>query len=286
MSEIKIPELAVFIEKANQLKIQSSLHVADTLAEITQDLQNLSLYQSLFETNERGGLLAAMIVDQYQSGPNLIDEIWGPMTLPYNEPLREHLLQKYLVNKKQHVETMFFFKEQDTWLTEQLIMRKNKLTYENIWRKSLAHAGSMPELPTVRIEHWQETVSSSIYKRVHQLHEMAFHHAKRTMTNLLTNLSYSHSLWLLYDHDIIQSYAIVDIDLDRKNAHLDFIATDTHFLRHHAATQLITAVCYGLHHQQVDYLYLVQSDHAKAAYHLYEKLGFVKLETDVAGSLT
>ncbi|MFT8324083.1 hypothetical protein [Oenococcus sicerae] len=41
-----------------------------------------------------------------------------------------------------------------------------------------------------------------------------------------------------------------------------------------------------MHHQQVDYLYLVQSDHAKAAHHLYKKLGFVKLETDVAGSLT
>lgn len=85
LSDVNYSKLSQFLVAANLDQRQTCVMIADEAQEITQDLKTIDIDNSCLKLNQNGDIVGALIVDRYRSGDNLIDEVWGPLTLPYDD---------------------------------------------------------------------------------------------------------------------------------------------------------------------------------------------------------
>ncbi|MGX6466702.1 GNAT family N-acetyltransferase [Leuconostoc falkenbergense] len=283
LSDVNYSKLSQFLMAANLDQRQTCIMIADESQEIKQDLKNIDINNSCFKLNQHGDIVGALIVDRYSSGNNLIDEVWGPLTLPYNDLVRQHLFDCYLENKIAPAQPNFFFRPTDTWLFEQLKMMQADFTTENLWCKSLI---DLPRnVVSGNVSFYQETIKADVANELNDIHNCVFHHPQRGMDTLLQSLSPYHFVCVLHEQNEIVSYAIVDIDQNGETAHLDFLGTQPKFLRQGGARKLVTAISNYLVARRVKRLSLVQNQKAAAAFSLYRGLGFQCIATNVGAML-
>lgn len=283
LSDVNYSKLSQFLMAANFDQRQTCIMIADEAQEITQDLKSIDIDNSCFKLNQNGDIVGALIVDRYRSSDNLIDEVWGPLTLPYDDSVRQHLFDCYLENKVASAQPNFFFRPTDTWLFEQLKMLQADFTTENLWCKSLI---DLPQnVVSGNVSFYQETIKADVANELNDIHNCVFHHPQRGMDTLLQNLSPYHFVCVLHEKNDIVSYAIVDIDQSGETAHLDFIGTQTKYLRQGGAKQLVTAIFNDLVARHVKRLSLVQNQKAAAAFNLYQGLDFQCIAANVGAML-
>ncbi|WP_155286776.1 GNAT family N-acetyltransferase [Lacticaseibacillus zhaodongensis] len=253
-----IAEQAAAFLQANRDTTQKCPYIADSLAEVKQDLSNPGVI-----ILQAPDLLMAL--DQYRVDGKWEVEVWGPFgARPLEEAFYE--IQQHVTHRP--IQLHFFYTSKNHKMTTWLQSHGAVLTGETIWK-----------VPLLK-EKLQVAALESVPKDLNQV--IALHHQLFTGEEVAI-VTPNHPLFVMRQQGQVVGYA--SAEQVGTIGRLLYVAVRESARHQGIAAQLCRSVQADLTRRGVENITLVQSEKAIAAGDLYRSLGYQPLSTDISAIL-